>query len=1216
MTTKTKKSRRIAMRQLFSLSLVLTVALFVFACTQDDPTPTPVPTQAPAVAATTAPQSQAEPTSTLVPAPTAATDPEPDSDPISVVATTSIVGEWASAVGGDRVEVFNLVPRGADPHSFQPGARDIARVADADAVFAVGLSLEDAWLFELVENAAANTDEIVMLAEHVGPIEFGEDEHAHEDEHADEVAVEYAYEDEMEYAAEDAHASPLVGRLLIGDADSSDLHVLDLSTESISTVDFDVPGPASAVYASPNHRFGYILYRGEEGVGDGVTVVDGGVYLVPHGDHEDLVTNAITKMDLHTDDERPIHFTNGYGVTAIFNDGTGRVAIFDEHEMEEDYNDYEIQYLNTGLQHGAAVPLGNDLFAVTVANPDYPDVTPSSLPIGVEIRNIDDEIVYSGSSESCPGMHGESHNHSGSMYGCVGGVLFIEHHDDHFDHWFIENPDDLDEAARFGTVYGHDDSEHFFGKATASTETGRVDAGIWLIDPEGQEISLALAPSETKNSVTSSFSSDGSTLYVLTYDGMINAIDAHDGDVVGEAKLTDPITPGETPTFIIVEDTLFLSDRVGQKIVMFDLDHMEVEEQWALDATPTRLAYLGLVTEEDHLEIGHEDHTDEDAPSSALIGRLLIGDADSSDLHALDLSTESISTVDFDVPGPASAVYASPNHRFGYILYRGEEGVGDGVTVVDGGVYLVPHGDHEDLVTNAITKMDLHTDDERPIHFTNGYGVTAIFNDGTGRVAIFDEHEMEEDYNDYEIQYLNTGLQHGAAVPLGNDLFAVTVANPDYPDVTPSSLPIGVEIRNIDDEIVYSGSSESCPGMHGESHNHSGSMYGCVGGVLFIEHHDDHFDHWFIENPDDLDEAARFGTVYGHDDSEHFFGKATASTETGRVDAGIWLIDPEGQEISLALAPSETKNSVTSSFSSDGSTLYVLTYDGMINAIDAHDGDVVGEAKLTDPITPGETPTFIIVEDTLFLSDRVGQKIVMFDLDHMEVEEQWALDATPTRLAYLGLVTEEDHLEIGHEDHTDEDEHMHEDEDALAHHDHDHGTHDPHFWFDPQRAKVAIDEIVSALSTLDPDSADRFVANATAYKAELDELDAWIVERVSEIPEDDRILVTTHDAFGYLANRYGFEVAGVILPGGGTEVEPTARELAALVETIEHQGARAVFAEVENSDRLALAVARETDVKFVKGLSTGSLGAEGSPTATYDSMVRNNVNIIVDALSR
>ena len=96
------------------------------------------------------------------------------------------------------------------------------------------------------------------------------------------------------------------------------------------------------------------------------------------------------------------------------------------------------------------------------------------------------------------------------------------------------------------------------------------------------------------------------------------------------------------------------------------------------------------------------------------------------------------------------------------------------------------------------------------------------------------------------------------------------------------------------------------------------------------------------------------------------------------------------------------------------------------------------------------------------------------------------------------------------------------------HEGHGHGVEDPHFWFDPFRVKLAVNEITARLSVLDPDGADGYVANASEYTAQLDELDAWTLEQIAAVPDSQRFLVTSHDSFGYFADRYAFEVVGVI----------------------------------------------------------------------------------------
>lgn len=181
-----------------------------------------------------------------------------------------------------------------------------------------------------------------------------------------------------------------------------------------------------------------------------------------------------------------------------------------------------------------------------------------------------------------------------------------------------------------------------------------------------------------------------------------------------------------------------------------------------------------------------------------------------------------------------------------------------------------------------------------------------------------------------------------------------------------------------------------------------------------------------------------------------------------------------------------------------------------------------------------------------------------------------------------------------------------------GHDDHGHGVEDPHFWFDPLRVKLAVDLIAQQLSTLDPAGANDYWANATAYKDQLDELDAWTQEQVSAVPESNRFLLTSHDSFGYFAVRYGFEVIGVIL-GTTTEVEPSAEHMAELTEIVEKYNVPAVFGETTVSERLATALAAESGAELVR-LYSGSLGAEGSGAETYLDMVRANVERIVGAL--
>ncbi len=180
-------------------------------------------------------------------------------------------------------------------------------------------------------------------------------------------------------------------------------------------------------------------------------------------------------------------------------------------------------------------------------------------------------------------------------------------------------------------------------------------------------------------------------------------------------------------------------------------------------------------------------------------------------------------------------------------------------------------------------------------------------------------------------------------------------------------------------------------------------------------------------------------------------------------------------------------------------------------------------------------------------------------------------------------------------------------------HGEDHGDEDPHFWFDPLRAKKAVNDVAARLSTLDPAAGEHYRNNASAYNRELDDLHGWIEDQVAGLPQERRVLVTSHDSLRYFAVRYGFRVAGAVF-STTTEVEPGAQDLSRLIETIEREGVPAVFSERSHSDRLTRRIAEETGATVIGGLHTGSLGEPGGEAGTYLDLMRHNTKTIVEAL--
>ena len=198
----------------------------------------------------------------------------------------------------------------------------------------------------------------------------------------------------------------------------------------------------------------------------------------------------------------------------------------------------------------------------------------------------------------------------------------------------------------------------------------------------------------------------------------------------------------------------------------------------------------------------------------------------------------------------------------------------------------------------------------------------------------------------------------------------------------------------------------------------------------------------------------------------------------------------------------------------------------------------------------------------------------------------------------------------------DEEGDVHDDEEGEDGHGHEEGGADPHFFTDPVRMADAVEGISAFLiETVDGIDAEAVQTNADAYIAELADLDEEVADILSGLSDEQRVLVTNHEVFGYFADQYDFEVVGTVIPSGSTVDGTSGGDLAELAEEIEEEGVPAIFSDVSASDQLIAALAGEVgDVQVVE-LFTESLGDAGSEGATYIDMVRTNAIRIAAALS-
>ena len=171
---------------------------------------------------------------------------------------------------------------------------------------------------------------------------------------------------------------------------------------------------------------------------------------------------------------------------------------------------------------------------------------------------------------------------------------------------------------------------------------------------------------------------------------------------------------------------------------------------------------------------------------------------------------------------------------------------------------------------------------------------------------------------------------------------------------------------------------------------------------------------------------------------------------------------------------------------------------------------------------------------------------------------------------------------------------------------------DQHAWHDAANGAIYAANIAAALIRLDPANADDYRAQADAYHRELLELDAWAKQRIADVPAAKRKVITSHDGFAYLARAYGITIIGA--RGWTNDTEPSAAQVARLIQQIRQDKVRAIFIENMNDPRLIERVAREAGATIGGTLYSDALSKPGGEADTYLKMVRHNVSTLKSAM--
>ncbi len=209
------------------------------------------------------------------------------------------------------------------------------------------------------------------------------------------------------------------------------------------------------------------------------------------------------------------------------------------------------------------------------------------------------------------------------------------------------------------------------------------------------------------------------------------------------------------------------------------------------------------------------------------------------------------------------------------------------------------------------------------------------------------------------------------------------------------------------------------------------------------------------------------------------------------------------------------------------------------------------------------------------------------------------LEKSGVRLVVGGEVVKS--IEGGCEEHGHSEEH--------GHH-HQHGTADPHWWQSISNVQLVAAQIRDALVAVDPEGRGTYEKNAAKLDARLEDLGKWVRLQIVQLPKKNRVLVTSHDALGYFAKDYGFEVLPV--QGISTSDQPSSQKVRDLIGRIRERGVKAIFAESIENPKVLEQITAETGAKpggliYADGLGAGDAG-------TYEGMMRRNVTTIVEAL--
>jgi hypothetical protein len=407
-------------------------------------------------------------------------------------------------------------------------------------------------------------------------------------------------------AAMPVHAHEVLrGRLVFSDHDKPVVRVLDLDTGKV-THTLRVPKPRASLFATDGGRFVVILTGDDKGT---VRILDTGLVFEAHGDHQDVEKRAVRMLKLTLTGDRPAHVVSGHGQTSVFFDGPrpadrvgGAKAVLIEHSRLARDGTIVLTLNSPGPQHGMAVPLGGQLWAVTNPNAAYARQEPGASSLSTGLRIIDagrrwQEVAAF--DDACLEMHGHASRAEVHVFGCKergGGLLVLNQ--DAEKKWVsrkLDYPDDRRvstlKAGSEGRIvvgnYGQGRRYDALIRIDVDAKALATDADVFAI-PDGQSACQFELAEDGRNVVN--LLADGTLrLYALSPSWK-------------EVARTDAVAPFDCafgaatprPSLGVLGESVFVSDPGKKRIREFKIDGLKLQRDYRVNGVPEKLAVGGV----------------------------------------------------------------------------------------------------------------------------------------------------------------------------------------------------------------------------------------------------------------------------------------------------------------------------------------------------------------------------------------------------------------------------------------------------------------------------------------------------------------------------------------------------------------------------------------------------------------------------------------------